>query len=212
MDEIQYYLDFNNIGNAPVPIKIGVIVVLIVAILGAGIWFDTRSQITNLEKFQKKEDDLKKSFTTKVRQASKLDLYKEQLDEMEASFDALLRQLPAKTDVESLLVDISQTALASGLEIQRFKPSDEVRKDFYAELPISLRVTGSYHELATFISGVAGLPRIVTLHNLELTPAKTKDGKNKDTGTSDNKLDMTATAKTYRYLQDEEVEQEANKK
>jgi len=199
-EELQYYLDINNIGNAPIPIKIGVVVFIIVGILAAGIWFDTRSQLDSLERFQKQEAELKTDFKLKVQQASKLDLYKEQLAEMEASFDALLRQLPAKTDVESLLIDISQTALASGLEIQRFKPSEEIKRDFYAELPISLRVTGSYHELATFISGVAGLPRIVTLHELKLEPSK-----NAENNSSDNKLDMIAIAKTYRYLQDDET-------
>lgn len=199
-EELQYYLDINNIGNAPIPIKIGVVVFIIVGILAAGIWFDTRSQLDSLERFQKQEAELKTDFQLKVQQASKLDLYKEQLAEMEASFDALLRQLPAKTDVESLLIDISQTALASGLEIQRFKPSEEIKRDFYAELPISLRVTGSYHELATFISGVAGLPRIVTLHELKLEPSK-----NAENNSSDNKLDMIAIAKTYRYLQDDET-------
>jgi len=118
---------------------------------------------------------------------------------MQASFQAILRQLPEKTDVESLLVDISQTALANGLEIKKFKPSDEIKKGFYAELPIELEVSGKFHDLASFISGVAALPRIVTLHNIKLERKEPKKGE-----PDDGKLVMKATAKTYRYLKEDE--------
>jgi type IV pilus assembly protein PilO len=152
-----------------------------------------------LETHERKELDLKEQFKVKADQAAKLDLYKEQLSEMEASFGALLRQLPETTEVESLLVDVSQTGLAAGLEIKKFKPSEEEKKGFYAELPISLEVSGSFHQLATFISGIAALPRIVTISDMKLEPFS-KDGK--DAG--DGKLNMSATAKTYRYLQEDE--------
>jgi len=196
-EELQHHLEPDNIGTAPVGIKIGVFAVLFVAIIGAGIYFDTQEQLRVLENHEKKEVELKEEFRVKAEQAAKLDLYKEQLAEMEASFGALLRQLPETTEVESLLVDVSQTGLAAGLEIKKFKPSVEEKKGFYAELPISLEVSGSFHQLATFISGIAALPRIVTISELKLEPF------GKDDQTS-GKLNMAATAKTYRYLQEDE--------
>jgi len=198
-DELQHHLEPDNIGTAPTSIKIGVYVTLFVMIIAAGIYFDTQEQLRVLETHERKELDLKEQFKAKADQAAKLDLYKEQLAEMEASFGALLRQLPETTEVESLLVDVSQTGLAAGLEIKKFKPSEEEKKGFYAELPISLEVSGSFHQLATFISGIAALPRIVTISDLKLVPFS-KDGK--DAG--DGKLNMSATAKTYRYLQEDE--------
>jgi type IV pilus assembly protein PilO len=192
-------LDFNNLGNASNPIKYGFLAIVFVLIIAAGIYFDTTKQLDSLKTEEKKEVKLKSEFTVKADQAAKLDLYKEQLAEMQASFQAILRQLPEKTDVESLLVDVSQTALANGLEIKKFKPSGEQKKGFYAELPISLEVSGTYHDLASFISGVAALPRIVTMHNLKLEEKKgTKEQPAND------KLQMTATAKTYRYLREDE--------
>jgi len=203
-EEIQYHLEPDNIGNAPMSIKAGVFVALFVVIVGGGIYFDTLSQLDVLKNHQREEVKLKNEFKIKADQAAKLELYKEQLAEMRASFGALLRQLPEKTDVESLLVDVSQTALASGLEIKRFKPSAEEKKGFYAELPIALEVSGSFHQFATFISGIAALPRIVTISNLKLEPLKAaNDAKNNQIDIS-GKLKMSATAKTYRYLQEDE--------
>ena len=201
IDELQHHLEFDNIGNAPFPIKLGVILVLCTIIIAAGLWYDTRIQFEELEKHERKEVELKEEFKVKARQAAKLELYKEQLAEMNATFGALLRQLPEKTDVESLLVDVSQTGLASGLEVKRFKPSDEEKKGFYAELPITLEVVGSYHQMATFISGIAALPRIVTISDMKLETA-IRDPKAE--GPQDDKLLMSATAKTYRYLQEDE--------
>lgn len=201
LDEIQHHLNLENIGNAPFPIRLGVIVVLCTVIIAAGLWYDTRIQFEELEKHEKKELVLKEDFKLKARQAAKLELYKEQLAEMNATFGALLRQLPEKTDVESLLVDVSQTGLASGLEVKKFKPSAEEKKGFYAELPITLEVIGSFHQMATFISGIAALPRIVTISNMKLEVIK-KDAKAE--GPQENKLKMSATAKTYRYLQEDE--------
>ncbi len=198
-DDIQHHLEPDNIGSAPMGIKLGVFITLFVAIVAAGIYFDTQDQLKVLERHQKKELELKKELETKAHRAAQLELYKEQLAEMEVSYGALLRQLPETTEVESLLVDVSQTALAAGLEVKKFKPSTEEKKGFYAELPIALEVTGSYHQLATFISGIAALPRIVTIGNMKLKPFDKK----RDSDTSD-KLSMSATAKTYRYLQENE--------
>lgn len=202
-EEIQHHLEPDNIGNAPVSIKAGVFITIFVAIIAAGIYFDSLDQLDVLERHEKKELELKEEFKIKAGQAAKLELYKEQLAEMRASFGALLRQLPEKTDVESLLVDVSQTGLASGLEIKRFKPSAEEKKGFYAELPIGLEVSGTYHQLATFISGIAALPRIVTISGLKLDPHKGEESK-KDEIDISGKLTMSATAKTYRYLQEDE--------
>ncbi len=196
-DDIQHHLEPDNIGTAPTAIKMGVFITLFVAIIGAGIYFDTREQLQVLERKERKETELKDEFKVKADQAAKLELYKEQLAEMEASFGALLRQLPETTEVESLLVDVSQTGLAAGLEIKKFKPSEEEKKGFYAELPISLEVSGSFHQLATFISGIAALPRIVTISGMTLEPFSKEDE-------TAGKLKMSATAKTYRYLQEDE--------
>ena len=199
-DELQHHLEPDNIGNSPLSVRLGVIITLCTLIIGAGLWFDTQKQLIELEDQQKKEIGLKEEFKFKALRAAELELYKEQLAEMNATFGALLRQLPEKTDVESLLVDVSQTGLASGLEVNKFKPSVEEKKGFYAELPITLEVIGSFHQMATFISGIAALPRIVTISDMKLKPAE-KDPK--DAATSD-RLKMSATARTYRYLQEDE--------
>jgi type IV pilus assembly protein PilO len=195
--ELQHHMEPDNIGTAPMSVKAGVFGFLFVAIIAAGIYFDTQNQLTVLETHERKENELKEEFKVKASQAAKLELYKEQLSEMEASFGALLRQLPETTEVESLLVDVSQTGLAAGLEVKKFKPSAEEKKGFYAELPIALEVSGSFHQLATFISGIAALPRIVTISDMKLAPFNKEDV---DSG----KLQMSAIAKTYRYLQEDE--------
>ena len=197
-EEIQRHLEPENIGNAPVSVKIGLVAILFVGIVGSGLYFDTQDQLDVLKTHEAKEFELKEEFKIKASQAAKLELYKEQLAEMEASFGALLRQLPETTEVESLLVDVSQTGLANGLEIKTFRPSAEVKKGFYAELPISVEVLGTFHQLATFISGIAALPRIVTISDMKLEPYADKKSP------SNAKLRMSATAKTYRYLQDNE--------
>ena len=198
-EDIQHHLEPDNIGSAPMGIKLGVFITLFVIIIAAGIYFDTQDQLKVLERHEVKEKELKEEFKVKADQAAKLELYKEQLAEMEASFGALLRQLPETTEVESLLIDVSQTGLASGLEVKKFKPSAEEKKGFYAELPIALEVSGSFRQLATFISGIAALPRIVTISDMKLEPFDKKD--EISTG---GKLSMSATAKTYRYLQEDE--------
>ena len=186
-------LDPNDIGNWPMPAKVGAIVILCGLILFLGYYFDTKDQLAQLERHERTEQDLKKTFKTKANKAANLDAYKQQMADMKQSFGAMLKQLPSKTEVAELLVDVSQTGLASGLEFELFKPLGEVPLDFYAELPIELRMKGDYHEFGNFVSGVAALPRIVTLHDFNIIPAK------------DGGLIMEAKAKTYRYLEEEET-------
>jgi type IV pilus assembly protein PilO len=186
-------LDLNNIANWPLPARIAVIAMVFAGVLGLGYWLDIKDQRISLEKAENKESELRQTFETKAKKAANLAAYEQQLEEMKASFGAMLRQLPNKTEVAELLVDISQTGLASGLEFELFKPQGEVPKEFYAELPISIRVKGDYHEFGNFVSGVAALPRIVTVHDIEMAPGK-------DSG----ELTMEMLAKTYRYIDEEE--------
>jgi type IV pilus assembly protein PilO len=186
-------IDLKNIASAALPIRIGVVLILCAAIVGAGVYFDTQEQLAQLEKTETKEGDLRQKFEIKQQKAANLQAYKDQLVEMRQTFGDLLRQLPNKTEIPGLIVDISQSGLASGLEIDLFKPGNEVKKEFYAEKPIQLKVKGGYHEFGSFVSGVAKLPRIVTLHNITLNPDK--NGKI---------MTMSALAKTYRYLDEGE--------
>ncbi len=186
-------IDFKTIGTAPLPVKIGIVIFLCVGLAAAGFYFDTKDQIAQLEQTEAKEGTLKAKFEDKQKKAVNLELYKEQLEEMRKTFGTLIRQLPSKTEIPNLIVDISRTGLSSGLEIDLFKPGTETKKDFYGEKPIQLRVKGGYHEFGEFASGVAALPRVVTLHNITLTP-----------GTANAPMTMAATAKTYRYLEDDE--------
>ena len=186
-------LDLHNIANWPLPARIAVVAMVFAGVLGLGYWLDIKDQRISLEKAENKESELRQTFETKAKKAANLAAYEQQLEEMKASFGAMLRQLPNQTEVAELLVDISQTGLASGLEFELFKPQGEVPREFYAELPISIRVKGSYHEFGSFISGVAALPRIVTVHDIEMVPGK--DG---------GELTMDMLAKTYRYIDEEE--------
>ena len=186
-------VDLNNIGTAPLVLKVLVVVLVAASIIGLGFYFDTKGQLATHEKAQAKEAQLRKTFEVKVKKAANLEEYKEQLEEMRRTFGTLLRQLPSKTEIPALIVDISQTALASGLEVKLFKPGGETEKEFYAEKPIQLVMEGDYHQFGLFASEVAALPRIVTLHNIKLKP-------NEDSG----KMTMNAKAKTYRYLDSEE--------
>ena len=186
-------VNLTNIGTSPLWVKVLLISIVCIAILFTGYWLHHKNQLEDLKRVQAKEMELRTTFENKAEKAANLEPYKVQLEEMRRTFGTLLRQLPSKTEIPALIVDISQTGLASGLEIELFKPNSESRKEFYAEKPISLRVKGNYHQFGTFASEIAALPRIVTLHNISLTPA----GKNKD-------MAMTATAKTYRYLEEDE--------
>lgn len=194
-------LDFHNIGNWPNPAKAAAVGVLCIAVLGAGYWFDTKSAWETFSQVRQQEQELKQIFETKQRKAANLAAYTQQMEEMRQSFGAMLRQLPSQTEVEALLVDISQTGLASGLEFELFKPEAEVPRDFYAELPIRIKVTGNYHQFGNFISGIAALPRIVTLHDISITHVQQKEGDKKGTGPT-AQLVMEITAKTYRYLEE----------
>jgi len=196
-------LDFNNIGNWSIPLKVFSIVIGCAFILGAGYWFDTKDQVATLGSIEKKENELKTVFEIKQAKAANLDGYRQQMREIERTFGSLLKQLPSRTEVADLLTDISQTGLSSGLEFELFKPKSEIPMDFYAELPIELRVTGRYHELGQFVGGVAGLPRIVTLHGFSVSTSK---------GADVGELVMQATAKTYRYLDEKELEKLSGKK
>jgi len=196
-------IDFNDYGKWPLPVKVIAIALLCVALIGAGFWFDTRVQLESLDVVRSKEGELKDIFKVKQYQASNLDAYKIQMEQMKRSFGTMLRQLPSKTEVDNLLQDVSQTGLKNGLQIDLFKPESEVPAEFYSELPITIKMTGDFHEFGKFVSDVASLPRIVTLHDFSIAPVK-------DTDTKQESLMMQATAKTYRYLDEEEIE--ANEK
>ena len=191
--------DIKKIGSAPVAIKIAIIVVLCAALVAAGYFLDTTKQKAELEKFVAEEQQLRQVFSEKQAKAANLEAYKQQLEEMRTSFGALLRQLPNETEIETLLTDISQTGISSGLEIDFFKPEGLRPKEFYSEYPIKLKVTGRFHEFAEFISGVAALPRIVTIQDISIEPADPKGGV---------KLSMELTAITYQYLDESAQEAE----
>lgn len=194
-------LDLNNYGEWP-PIIKGIAIAIVVVAVGFGWYhFHTQNQIARLEQERKRETELRTSFEQKQHKAANLDAYRLQLAEMQESFGAMLRQLPDKTQVAALLVDVSQTGLAAGLEFELFQPEAEIVRDFYAELPIRIRVTGTYHDFGRFISGLAALPRIVTIHDVTIKGR----GATRRRGASarpDGQLALDATLKTYRYLED----------
>jgi type IV pilus assembly protein PilO len=196
LDELRS-LDPRDPGRWPLPFRIGAVGACFV-VLGFVLSYTLawNRQKPELERVRGEEAQLRETFRQKHSKAVNLELYKQQLKDIERSFGALLRQLPGKTEVPNLLVDISQTGLAAGLEEKLFQPAPEQKKDFYAELPIRIRLTGSYHEFGEFVSGIAALPRIVTLHDIEIKP-ETKD--------TYDQLVLDLTAKTYRYLDEEEV-------
>jgi type IV pilus assembly protein PilO len=183
-------LDTNNMGSWPPAIKAVAGALLMVLVLALGYNFYLSDLESQLDSKREEETTLKEQFASKARMAANLELYTQQMKEMENSFGVLLRQLPSDTEVPGLLEDITRTGLGSGLEFEEIKLLPEVTQPFYIELPIQITVTGAYHDLATFVSGVAGLPRIVTLHDFDIAPA------NPDGGT---KLRMSILAKTYRY-------------
>jgi len=194
-------IDVNNLGSWPVPIKIAGILVVCGVILFAGYWFLIKGEIEEHSQAQKKETSLRETYMNKKALAVNLPAYREQMEEMEQTFGSLLRQLPNTTEVPDLLVDITQAGLGRGLEFTLFRPEKEQPKDFYAEMPISLAVHGSYHELAQFVSDVAALPRIVTFGDIRIT-----------SNPKNNKLAMSAKARTYRYLEEGSAPKPAAKK
>jgi len=194
-------LDVNNIGAWPWPIKMVLIVIVCIATQAAGYKLVLEAQQNQLADAIRKEQKMRKELAGKSHKVVHLDRYKKKLENMNRSFGAMLRQLPDKNEVAELLVDISQSGLASGLEFELFKPKPELKKGFYAELPIKIEVTGNYHEFGRFISEIAGLSRIVTVHDFKIQI----DGKQPD------RLMMQSTAKTYRYLDENELERPKKK-
>ncbi len=189
-------LDPREPGRWPLPIRIGACVLwLVVLTVILGYFFVWSNESPDLDRYRQEEQKLRQEFRIKHSQAVNLDVYKQQLADIERSFGALLRELPGRTEVPNLLVDISQTGLGAGLSEKLFQPGPEVKRDFYAELPIHIRLSGSYHQLGQFVSGIAALPRIVTLHDIQIQ----QDGKDYD------HLTLDVTAKTYRYLDDSEM-------
>ncbi len=188
-------LDLQNIGEWPTLVKAVVVLIACIGVGAAVYYLDTDAQLGRLDQERAKELELRQTFEIKERKAANLEAYRQQLEEMRESFGAMLRQLPDKTEVASLLVDVSQTGLAAGLEFELFQPEGEQSKDFYAELPINIRVTGRYHDFGSFISGLAALPRIVTIHDVKIA-----SGGGAESGAEGAKLSLQATVKTYRYL------------
>jgi type IV pilus assembly protein PilO len=181
-------LDFNNAGSWPGPIKAIVCIIVVALVVGSGYWFLIKDQLAQLDQVASKESDLRQQYESKAYKVSNLAAYKLQMLEMEESFGALVKQLPTDTEVPGLLEDITNTGVGSGLEFKSIKLKPEVKKEFYIELPIQIEVTGTYHDISSFVSGVASLPRIVTLHNFAISPSKTNEV-----------LSMSIEAKTYRY-------------
>jgi type IV pilus assembly protein PilO len=196
LEELQS-LDPRDPGRWPLAVRAGAVGLCFLILTAALIYFFVwDAQLPELQRRENIEQQLRQEFKTKHAKAVNLDLYKQQLKDIERSFGALLRQLPGKTEVPNLLVDISQTGLSAGLEEKLFQPQPEQKKDFYAELPIRIRLTGSYHQFGQFVSGIAALPRIVTLHDIQIK------SENKD---AYDQLSLELTAKTYRYLDEDEI-------
>jgi len=199
--------DLNNLiedpASVPLQVKIGTAIALMALVLFLGYKFFIVDDIAELDATIAKESGFKKDFETKQKRASLLPIYKAQLEEMQNTFGSMVQQLPSQTEIPGLILDISETGLSNGLTIDVFEPKAEILQEFYAEKPINLKATGTYNELAKFTSDIASLPRIVTLHNLDLAPVKI-DNKEEDVS---NRLEMQAVVKTYRYL-DEDMEDE----
>ncbi len=194
VEELQS-LDANDVGRWPLLFRAAVIVIVFVLVTGLGTyWFIIEDKAPQLERERGVEQELRVTFENKQKKAANYEEYKEQLAQIQQSFGTMLRQLPGETEIPSLIVDISQTGLAAALQEKLFVPHPEIPKDFYAEKPIQIRLTGSYHEIGNFVSGIAALPRIVTLHDINITP--------EDRESFDN-LSIEVTAKTYRYIDEE---------
>ncbi|MGB4811706.1 MAG: type 4a pilus biogenesis protein PilO [Methylophilaceae bacterium] len=193
-------IDFKTAGSLPAPVKVVLLLLLFLLLFGLGYWYFWTEAFNTLDQSKSKEEELRKVFLDKKAQAVNLDEYKQQMVEIEKTFGALLKQLPDKSQMDGLLTDINQAGLARGLEFDLFKPGAETQTEFYAEVPIAIRVQGDYHDLGAFATDISKLSRIVTLSDITITSAPSKDGK-----ASDAKLVMEATAKTYRYLDSDEV-------
>ncbi len=193
VDELQN-LDINDVGRWPLVFRAAVILIAFVLVVGLGVYqFIINDKAPLLERAEQEEQDLRVAFESKQRKAANYDQYKEQLAQIEQSFGTMLRQLPGETEIPSLIVDISQTGLAAGLKERLFQPESEIPRDFYAEKPIRVSHVGSYHEIANFVSGVAALPRIVTMHEISISPV--------GEGGFDE-LVFNGIVKTYRYIEE----------
>jgi type IV pilus assembly protein PilO len=190
-------IDFKNVGDMPVPAKLALLSVLFLILIGLGYWFLWSDQIAEIDQAKAKEEELRKVFLTKKAQAIKIDAYRQQMVDIEKTFGALLKQLPDKSQMDGLLTDINQAGLGRGLEFDLFKPGQEIVAAFYAEMPISIKIKGTYHDIGAFATDISKLSRIVTLNDLSIAPLN-KDAK-------DSVLTMEAVAKTYRYLDSSEV-------
>jgi type IV pilus assembly protein PilO len=199
-------IDFKNAGNLPLPVRAVLLGGLALLILAAAYWFLWKPALEELDQAKAKESQLREVFLSKKAEAINLDAYKQQMVEIEKTFGVLLKQLPDRSQMDGLLTDINQAGLERGLEFELFKPGQEVTQDFYAEMPISIKVVGDYHDLGVFASDISKLSRIVTLNNLAI--AAPKDGKDN----KDNRLAMEAIAKTYRYLDPNEIAAKAAEK
>ncbi len=185
-------LDFNESGEWPLVVKIIAILLICALVWGGGYYFIIKDKQAQLKTLEQKEAQLKQEFETKQAKAVNLEAYKEQLAEMRVMFSSMLEQLPKKSEVPELLVDVTRTGLINGLEFELFQPQGERPVDFYAELPIQMTVTGNYHQFGEFVSGLSALPRIVTMHDFSIGPLNQQTGK----------MTMNLTAKTYRYFDD----------
>lgn len=194
--------DFKRIGTAPVALRGILCILACAAVIGAMAHFMIKPQFDELKVVEAKEQQLRLKFDSEQAKAANRTAYVEQLEEMKKTFNVMLRQLPNKTDIESLLVDLSQTSVASGLDVEFFKPESEVPREFYAEYPIRISVTGQYHQFGKFISGLASLPRIVTLSNIDIAEMRVNGGSPNLNEASRLKMDLVAT--TYRYIEEDE--------
>lgn len=190
-------IDFKNAGSLPMPVKLVLLGILAIVLIGLGYWFLWSPEIDALDQAKAKEQDLRQTFLIKKAQAIKVDAYKQQMIDIEKTFGALLKQLPDKSQMDGLLTDINQAGLGRGLEFDLFKPGQETVADFYAEMPIQIKIKGNYHDVGAFATDISKLSRIVTLNDLNIAPL------NKDV--KDSILTMEATAKTYRYLDSSEI-------
>lgn len=187
-------LDPKNIGSWPAPAKLGVLVIALIAVIAASYFLDWQGQLESIDGAKQKEISLRETFLDKKKQAIDLEAYRKQLEDIDKSFGTLLKQLPSKSEMEALLTDINQAGLGRGLQFELFKPAaSETVSEFYAELPINIKVTGNYHDMGAFASDISKLSRIVLLNDITLTQAK------------DGLLTMDTVAKTYRYLDEEEI-------
>jgi type IV pilus assembly protein PilO len=201
-------LDFNDIGSAPMSVRYVILGFLLVIILAIGYFLLIKAKIEQLEMVQKLELGLRAEFEQKQAKAANLEAYETQLAEMQELLETMFRQLPSRTEMDKLLVDVSQTALGAGIDVQLFQPNAEAYHDFYAERPISVRMLGDYHQFGEFVSGVASLPRVVilTMHDISLRRANERDI---GATTNDGRLILEGTVKTYRYIDEEEAAQRA---